>query len=243
MHQKFINHLNLFFLIIGDIWGPSRIQNITREHWFLLLIDDHTQVSWTFLMKDKSETNHIFQAFHKMIQNQFQANVQVSKTDNARDFFYYVLGPYLESNGIVHQSSCVDTPQQNSVAEHKNFHFLKVARSLLFTSHVPKRLWSDAILTTTYLINSMPSRVLKFKTQMQTLLETFPHSHLVSQIPLKIIGCIVFVHAHSPNQSKLEARATKCILIGYTSNKKGYKCYYPIAKKIFNSMAVTFFED
>ena len=55
--------------------------------------------------------------------------------------------------------------------------------------------------------------------------------------------CTVFVHAHSPNQSKLDARATKRILIGCSSNKKGYKCYCPITKNIFNSMDVTFFED
>ena len=78
---------------------------------------------------------------------------------------------------------------------------------------------------------------------MQTLLDTYPYSHLVSQISLKVIGCTVFVHAHSPNQSKFDARATKCILIGYSSNKKGYKCYCRITKKIFNSMDVTFFED
>ena len=96
-----------FSLSHGDIWRPSRIQNIIDARWFLLLIDDHTRVSWTFLMKDKSKTSHIFQVFHKMIQNQFQDNVQVFKIDNACDFFNSILGPYLESNGIVHQSSCV----------------------------------------------------------------------------------------------------------------------------------------
>ena len=108
-------------------------------------------------MKDKSKTSHIFQVFHKMIQNQFQDNVQVFKIDNACDFFNSILGPCLESNGIVHQSSCVDTPQQNGVAECKNRNLLEVARSLLFISHVPKRLWGDAILIATYLINRMPS--------------------------------------------------------------------------------------
>ena len=89
-------------------------------------------------MKNKSETSQIFQTFHKMIQNQFQTNIQVFKTDNAQDFFNSILGSYLQSHGIVHQSSCVDTPQQNGVAERKNRHLLEVARSLLFTSHVPK---------------------------------------------------------------------------------------------------------
>ena len=122
-----------FSLIHGNIWGPSRVENITRAHWFLLLVDDHTRLSWTFLMKNKSETSQIFQPFHKMIQNQFQTNIQVFKTDNARDFFNSILGSYLQSHGIVHQSSCVDTPQQNGVAERKNRHLLEVACSLLFT--------------------------------------------------------------------------------------------------------------
>lgn len=64
-----------------------------------------------------------------MIQTQFQTNIQVLRTDNARDFFNSVLGSYLQSNGIIHQSSCVDTPQQNGVAERKNRHLLEVARS------------------------------------------------------------------------------------------------------------------
>ena len=146
-----------FSLIHADIWGPSRFENITRARWFLLLVDDHTRLSWTFLMKNKSETSQIFQTFHKMIQNQFQTNIQVFKTDNARDFFNSILGSYLQSHGIVHQGSCVDTPQQIGVAEHENRHLLEVAWSLLFISHVSTNLWGEAILSATYLINRIPS--------------------------------------------------------------------------------------
>ena len=148
-------------------------------------------------MKNKSETSPIFQTFHKMIQNQFQTNIQVFKTDNARDFFNSILGSYLQSHGIVHQSSCVDTPQQNGVAERKNRHLLEVAHSLLFTSHVPKNLWEEAILTATYLINRMSSQILKFKTPFESFLTTYPNSHLVSQILLRVFGCTAFVHMHS----------------------------------------------
>jgi len=38
----------------------------------------------------------------------------------------------MSQNGIIYQSSCVDTPPQNGVAEHKNRHLLEVARALLF---------------------------------------------------------------------------------------------------------------
>ena len=115
----------------------------------------------------------------------------------------------------------------------KNRHLLEVARSLLFRSHVPKNLRGEAILTATYLIDRMPSQILKFKTPLQSFPTTYPNSHLVSQIQLRVFGCTTFVHIHSQHRSKLDARSTKCIFLGYSLNKKGYKCYCPITKKSF----------
>ncbi|XP_073225657.1 uncharacterized protein [Cicer arietinum] len=43
-----------FSLIHNDIWGPSRVKNITGSKWFVTFIDDHTRVTWVFLMKEKS---------------------------------------------------------------------------------------------------------------------------------------------------------------------------------------------
>ena len=70
-------------------------------------------------MKEKSEAGSIFKFFHSMIQTQFQAKIQVFRTDNAREYFNVILGNYLLENGIIHQSSCIDTPQQNGIAERK----------------------------------------------------------------------------------------------------------------------------
>ena len=46
-----------------------------------------------------------------MIQTQFQAKMQVLRSDNAREYFKSILGTYLLSDDIVHQSSYVDAPQ------------------------------------------------------------------------------------------------------------------------------------
>ena len=73
-----------------------------------------------------------------MIQNQFQRKIQFLKTDNGREYFHSELGSYLREQGIIHLSSCVDTPLQNRVAERKNMHLLEVAQSLMLTNHVPK---------------------------------------------------------------------------------------------------------
>ena len=231
-----------FSMIHSDIWGPSRIKNVTGTRWFVSFIDDHTRLTWVFLMKEKSETGQIFKIFKNMIQTQFQSKIQILKSDNARDYFNSILGEYLAKEGIVHLSSCVDTPQQNGIAERKNRHLLEVARSLMFSTNVPKLFWGEAVLTAAYLINRMPSRVLKFQTPCQTLLKSFPTTRLISIVPPKFFGCSVFVHINQQHRSKLDPRSLKCIFLGYSANKKGYKCYSPVTRKFYNSMDVTFFE-
>lgn len=100
----------------------------------------------------------------------------------------------------------------------------------------------DVILTATYLINRMPSRVLNFQTPIQTFLKCFPNSHLLHHIPLKVLGCTSFVHIHSHNRNKLEPRVVKCIFLRYSPNQKGYKCYFPTLKKLYPSMDFPFLE-
>ncbi|RVX14302.1 Retrovirus-related Pol polyprotein from transposon TNT 1-94 [Vitis vinifera] len=147
----------VFSLVHSDVWGPSRIKNISGTRWFVTFVDDHTRVTWVFLMKEKSEVGHIFQTFNRMVQNQFNSKIQVLKSDNAKEYFTSSLSTYLQNHGIIHISSCVDTPQQNGVAERKNRHLLEVARCLMFSSNVPNYFWGEAILTATYLINQSPN--------------------------------------------------------------------------------------
>ena len=51
--------LHPFSLIHTDVWGPSKIPNITGARWFISFIDDCTRVTWLFLMKYKSDVSII----------------------------------------------------------------------------------------------------------------------------------------------------------------------------------------
>ena len=152
-----------------------------------------------------------------MVETQFHTRIQILKIDNGREFFQSQLNSFLQEKGIIHLSLCVDTPQQNGVAERKNRNLLEVTRSLMLTTHVPKMFWGEAMLTATFLINRMPSRVLQFQTPHKKLLETYPHFRLHNDILIKIFGCTTFIHVHHHLRSKLDSRAIKCIFLGYSS--------------------------
>lgn len=229
-----------FSLIHSDVWGPSNVPNISGSKWFVTFVDDHTRLTWAFLMEKKSEVPSIFKSFHKLIKTQFNAKIQVLRSDNGREFFNNDLNTYLAEEGILHQSSCVYTPQQNGVAERKNRHILEIARSLLITSNTPKTYWGDAVLSAIYLINRMPSRIIDYHTPYNKFLSFFPSTRALNSIPPKIFGCTAFVHSYTHN--KLDPKAIKCLFLGYSSTQKGYKCYSPSLKKTFITMDVTFFE-
>ena len=127
-----------FDLIHSDIWGPSTISNIFGARWLVLFIDDCTRVTWLFLLKHKSEVSSVFPIFHKMIRNQFGVGIKRLRSDNRRDYFNQFLSPYLQKEGIIHESSCVATPQQNGVAERKNGHLLAIIRCFLFQTMFQK---------------------------------------------------------------------------------------------------------
>ena len=145
----------------------------------------------------------------------------------------------MSQHGILHQSSCAHTPQQNGVAERKNRHLIETAHTLLLHYHVPFRFWGDVVLTACYLINRMPSSVLHAQ---------IPHSLLFPDQPLyflppRVFGCTCSIHILTPGQNKLFAKAVKCIFLGYSRLQKGYRCYFPQTHRCFLSADVTFFED
>ena len=83
------------------------------------------------------------------------------RIDNGREYLSHSFKQFMVSCGILHQTSCAYTHQQNGVAERKNRHLFETTRILLIHGKVPEHFLGDVILTTCYLINRMLSLVLK----------------------------------------------------------------------------------
>ena len=91
-------------------------------------------------MVTQDEAMDLIKPFVKIAQTQISSAIKVcrsvialepSKSNTRLDFF--------ASTSIIHQTSNVQTSQQNRVVERKHNYLLKVSRALLFQSNVPLR--------------------------------------------------------------------------------------------------------
>lgn len=227
----------VFELIHMDVWEPYVEENLIDCHYMLTVVDDFSRGAWCYLFKHKIEVPQLIQNFLPIIKTQFNTKVKIIRTDNGTEF----VGKYTEhifnSFGIVHQKTCVHTPQQNGVVERKHKHLLEIARALMFQASLPQKFWHFSLLAATYLVNRLPTPTLDWKTPYSILFHKEPDYTL-----LKLFGCLVFAANTAPHKSKFASRGSKCICLGYTITCKGYNVYDLETGKLFVTRDAHFFE-
>lgn len=229
---------NAFDIIHCDVWGPYRHLTYDGCFSFLTIVDDFSRTTWTFLLKSKAHVFHYLKTFLLMVTNQFNSTVKEIRLGNGSEFFNDEVSSLLQSLGILQQSTCNDTPQQNGRVERKHRNLLEMARALRFQGYLPIKFWGDCIQTATYLLNGLPNSVLKFKTPYEVLLGKPPtYTHL------KVLGCLCFASSLSHNGDKFQARAIKCVFLGYPYGKKAYKLLDLNTHKVIYSRDVKFCES
>lgn len=102
---------DLFEMVHIDTWGPYKVSYKGKFRYFLTLVDDHSRVTWVHLLKLKSDAFDAIQNFVRMASTQFGKQVKIIRSDNALEFDDSKCRPFFEQLGIIHQTSCADTPQ------------------------------------------------------------------------------------------------------------------------------------
>ncbi|KAJ0845011.1 putative RNA-directed DNA polymerase [Helianthus annuus] len=121
-----------FDLIHCDVWGKYRTPSLTRANYFLTIVDDFSRAVWVFLLKHKDEASTYLLYFHKMVQTQFEKNIKRVRCDNGGEFTSNRMLEFYANEGIVLETTCPHTPQQNGVVKRKHRHLLETARALRF---------------------------------------------------------------------------------------------------------------
>lgn len=231
------SHVDVAFSLIHiDLWGPYRVSTHSGHRFFLTIVDDYTRMTWVYLLRSKSDALICLKQFFVLVKNQFSTVIKTVRSDNGYEFFKNECTEFFNMSGIVHQSSCVYTPQQNGVAERKHRHLLEVARSLKFQSHVPSKFWGECVLTACFLINRLPTPILSWKCPFELLYHKSPDFSR-----LKVFGCLAY--ATNPSyHDKFSHKAIPSVFMGYSLVQKGYLLFSLETKTFFVNRDVVFHE-
>ena len=90
----------------------------------------------------------------------------------------------------------------------------------------------------TYILNRCPTKALYSITPYEAW-----HGHKPSISHLRVFGCLAYALMPKQQRKKLDDKAVKCILVGYSSESKGYCLYHPLSKRILGSCDIVFVED
>ncbi|XP_071722966.1 uncharacterized protein [Rutidosis leptorrhynchoides] len=215
------------------IYGPV-IPSMQGHKYSLTIVDDFSRHTWIFFMKTKSETrNHITQ-FYQLILTQFDKRIKVIRSDNGQEFNDF---QFYASHGILHQTSCVECPEQNGRVEKKHQHILNVGRALLFQSKLPLKLWGYAVSHAIHLVNRTPTPILNNKTPYEML-----HNKIPDISHLRVFGSLCFISTLDMNKTKFTSRSSQCIRLGYQDGTKGYKVLHLNNHSIQLGYHVVFYE-
>ncbi|KAG7556865.1 Reverse transcriptase RNA-dependent DNA polymerase [Arabidopsis suecica] len=227
---------NCFDLVHSDVWTSPCLSR-ENQKYFVTFIDEKSKYTWLTLLPSKDRVLEAFTNFQNYVTNHYNAKIKIFRSDNGGEYTSHAFKQHLAKHGIIHQTSCPYTPQQNGVAERKNRHLMEVARSMMFHTNVPKRFWSDAVVLACYLINRIPTKILQDSSPFEVLNKNKPSIN-----HLRVFGCVCFVLI-GEQRNKLEPKSVKGMFIGYSITQKGYKCYIPETKKVLVSRDVKFVES
>lgn len=226
-----------FALIHADTWGPYKVCTRSKYKYFLTLVDDHSRMTWLFLMVAKSDYMKTIEMFCNFVSTQFNEVVKTLRTDNAPEFADVNCKNFYHTRGIVHQTSCVHRPQQNARVERRHRQILEIARALRFQAGINLSFWGDCVMTAAHIMNRLPCSAIGFKTPYEVLFkEATPYDHL------KVFGCLAFVANVSARSDKFDARGVPCIFLGYPPSQKGYKFMNLLNEALLTSRDAVFHE-
>lgn len=201
-----------FELIHCDLWGAYRTPSSCGAVYFLAIVDDYSRVVWVYLLSNKLEVKSMFLAFVAMVQRQFNKQIKRVISDNGTEF--NCLRDYFHDHGILFETSCVKTPQQNGRVEWKYRHLLNVGRCAL-KGICLCFFWGECIFAACYLINRTSTPLLQNKTPYEMLFGKTPSYDF-----MRVFGCLCYVHNQNHRGDKFVSRSRRCVFVGYPFRKK-----------------------
>ena len=224
-------------VIHSDVCGKIGTKSLSGAEYFVTFIDDHTRYSWVYPLKQKSEVFQRFQEWKAQVERSTGEKVKILRSDNGGEYTSNEFTSFLTEQGIKHEKTIPHTPEQNGVAERFNRTLMEGVRTMLADSKLPHRFWAEALSTYVFLRNRSLTKALEGITPYEAWNNTKPD---VSS--LRAFGCTAYAHVPRIERHKFDHKSRKCLMLGYSENRKGYRLYDIEHKKVIHSRDVLFNE-
>ncbi|CAI7869004.1 unnamed protein product [Closterium sp. NIES-54] len=225
-----------------DMWGPARVTGLSREHYFLLVVDDYTRYTTVFPLRSKGQVVDVLipwiRTFHLQLREQFSTNLPVLHLhcDRGGEFSSNLLRDFCRGEGILQSFTLPDSLQKNGIAECRIGLVMEVACNSMIGAAAPHFLWSFAVRYAVHQLNLWP-RV--------SLPETSPTLCWTGKVGnasvFRVWGSRAFVRHTSAD--KLSACAIPRVFLGFVPNAPGWQFYHPTLRRVLPSQEVTFDES
>jgi hypothetical protein len=129
---------NNFDLIHCDLW-TSPIVSISGYRYYLVILDDHSHLVWTFSLHVKSNTFSTLSQNFAYVSTQFGCTIKVVQCDNGREFNNTSSHAFFATKWVLLRMSCPYTSPQNCKAERILHAINNMLCSLLFEASIPAR--------------------------------------------------------------------------------------------------------
>ena len=123
---------------------------------------------------------------------------------------------YLTENGIEHQMSMPDSPQQNGRAERFQQTIINGAEAMRHHTGLSNGFWIYAVKAKIHTYNITLIKRADYKTLKELWSGQKPDiSHL------RVFGCLAWVHILKKRRHKLQPKSRAMIFVGYEQGSKG----------------------
>ncbi|CAI7870277.1 unnamed protein product [Closterium sp. NIES-53] len=224
-----------------DVWGLARVSGQSREHYFLLVVDDYIQYTTVFPLRSKGQVVDVLIPWIRTVRLQLRERfgqdlpVLGLHFDRGGEFSSNLLQDYCRGEGILQSFTLPDSPQQNGIAERRIGLVMEVARTSMIHAAAPHFLWPFAVRYAAHQLNLWP------RISLPEISPTLRWTGEVGDaLVFRVWGSRAFVRDTSAD--KLSPRAITCVFLGFVPDAHGLQFYHPTSRCV-PSQDVTFDES
>jgi hypothetical protein len=223
----------------ADLTGPMQVDSLSGSQYLLVIVDEFSRKAFGFCIPTKGEAAGRIQEWVRAVTVQQGHPVAEFHSDGGGEFLSKELLEFFKAVGTTATITPPHTPQHNAIVERMMRTIVEPARAMLYYAGAPLVLWGEAMMAVIHVRNMVGVRK---DSKLTPDMMWKPQSARLTVTHLRVWGCDAWTHVPKADRQKLDAKATRCIFLGYGLDGHGYRLYDVATRRVIHSRDVTFDE-